>query len=256
MTVAESESRRVMKKLYLLVGPALLFCVSAGAQDTATIVGTVTDPSGAGIPGVDVTVSNPEKGFTHKLVSNAAGEYMAAKVPIGNYVLEAESSGFQKLVRSGITLSVGQTQRVDLQLTIGQISQEITVNGNVPKVETESAAVSDVVTRRPSALAVSSASRSMAGRLLAEVWPAKRATKNGLAGKEVGCVKQLSPGFRPLPVLTCPARILRCGLFLDIMLTHGIKNMPWLRLGERAPNLCWRGCWEGKIHRICPGILH
>jgi len=135
-----------MKKLYLLVGPALLFCVSAGAQDTATIVGTVTDPSGAGIPGVDVTVSNPEKGFTHKLVSNAAGEYMAAKVPIGNYVLEAESSGFQKLVRSGITLSVGQTQRVDLQLTIGQISQEITVNGNVPKVETESAAVSDVVT--------------------------------------------------------------------------------------------------------------
>ena len=70
----------------LCVGASLLFFISsaAWAQDTATIVGTVTDPSGAVIPGVKVTVSNPEKGFTRELVSNPSGEYMAAKVPIGN----------------------------------------------------------------------------------------------------------------------------------------------------------------------------
>ena len=135
-----------MKRTCVLA--SLLFFISppSWAQDTATIVGTVTDPSGAAIPVANVTVSNPEKGFTHNLVSNAAGEYMAAKVPIGNYVITAEAAGFRKLVRFGITLSVGQIQRVDLKLTIGLVSQEITVSGSVPKVETESAAVSDVVT--------------------------------------------------------------------------------------------------------------
>ena len=54
--------------------------------------------------------------------------------------------GFQKLVRSGITLAVGQTLHVDLQLAVGQVTQEVTVTGNVPRVETESAVVSDVVT--------------------------------------------------------------------------------------------------------------
>jgi hypothetical protein len=134
----------------LCVWTSLLFFVSAfsWAQDTATIVGTVTDPSGAVIPGVKVTVSNPEKGFTRELESNAAGEYMAAKVPIGDYFMTAEAAGFQKLVRSGIALAVGQTLRVDLQLAVGQVTQEVTVTGNITRVETETAAVSDVVTGR------------------------------------------------------------------------------------------------------------
>jgi hypothetical protein len=134
-----------MKALYLLVGSALL-CLSAWAQDTATIVGTVTDSSGGVIPGAKVTVSNPEKGFTRELVTNTAGEYTAAKVPIGNYVVSGEKAGFQKLVRSRITLAVGQTVRTDFQLQVGQATQQVTVAGNIPHVETETAAVSDVIT--------------------------------------------------------------------------------------------------------------
>jgi hypothetical protein len=97
------------------------------------------------MPGAQVTVSNPEKGFTRDLATNTAGEYTAARVPIGNYVVLGEKAGFQKLVRSGITLAVGQTLRVDLQLKVGQTTQEVTVKGNTPRVETETAAVSDVV---------------------------------------------------------------------------------------------------------------
>jgi len=130
----------------LVVALALLFCAAAWAQDAATIVGTVTDPSGAVIPNAKVTVSNPEKGFTRDLVTNTAGEYVAPKVPIGDYIVSAEVTGFQKLVRSGIALAVGQTLRVDLQLQVGQRTQEVTVAGNAPRVETETAAVSDVVT--------------------------------------------------------------------------------------------------------------
>jgi hypothetical protein len=135
-----------MKRVFFLTSVFLLISLPTLAQDTATIVGTVADPSGAVIPGVRVTVSNPDKGFTRQLESNTAGEYTAAKIPIGNYVITAEATGFQRLVRSGITLTVGQTLRVDLALSVGAVTQEVTVTGNVPKVETESAAVSDVVT--------------------------------------------------------------------------------------------------------------
>jgi len=129
----------------LLVALALLFCSASGwAHDTASIVGTVNDSSGAVIPGTKVTVSNPEKGFNRELSTNTAGEYTAAKVPIGDYVITAENKGFQKLVRSGITLAVGQTLRVDLQLQVGQTTQEVPVADNAPRVETETAAVSNV----------------------------------------------------------------------------------------------------------------
>jgi hypothetical protein len=124
----------------------LFASLSAWAQDTATIVGTVTDPTGAVVPGAKVTVSNPDKGYVRNLVSDSAGTYTAPKIPIGNYVITGEAPGFQRLVRSGITLDVGQTLRVDLMMTVGQVSQEISVTGHVAKVETETGAISDVVT--------------------------------------------------------------------------------------------------------------
>jgi hypothetical protein len=133
--------------LLLLVAVLLGACVSAWAQtEGATIVGTVRDSTGAVIPNAKVTVSNPEKGYTREFTSNSAGEYAVPKLPIGNYIVTAEASGFQKLVRSGITLTVGQIQRVDLTMTVGQVTQEVTVTGNVVRVETETAAISDVVT--------------------------------------------------------------------------------------------------------------
>ena len=134
-----------MKRLYRLVGSALFCCLSAWAQDTATIVGTVTDSSGAVIPGAKVIVSNSQKGLNRELFTNTTGEYTAAKVPIGDYVVSCEKAGFQKLVRTGIALAVGQTLRVDMQLQVGQTTQEVTVAGNAPRVETETAALSDVV---------------------------------------------------------------------------------------------------------------
>ena len=66
--------------------------------------------------------------------------------PIGNYRVEADSPRFKKLERSGITLAVGQTPRVDLILAVGPVAPEITATRNVPTVETETAVVSDIVT--------------------------------------------------------------------------------------------------------------
>ncbi|HEV2348922.1 MAG TPA: carboxypeptidase-like regulatory domain-containing protein [Terriglobia bacterium] len=136
-----------MKKVVLLfAATCLLFSVPAWCQDTANIVGTVSDSTGAVIPNAKVTISNPDKAFTRDLVSNSAGYFEVSAVPIGNYVVTAEATGFQKLVRSGITLNVGQTQRIDMQLTVGQVTEQVNVTGNVTQVQTENATVSGVIT--------------------------------------------------------------------------------------------------------------
>jgi hypothetical protein len=136
----------VKKAPWLLTVVLLGVCVSGWAQiPTASIVGTVTDSTGAVIPKAKVTVANSAKAFTREFASNTAGEYAAISIPLGDYTITAEASGFQKLVRTGISLTVGQTQRVDLTMTVGQVTQEVTVTGNVVRVETENAAVSDLV---------------------------------------------------------------------------------------------------------------
>jgi hypothetical protein len=126
---------------------ALLFflAVNAWCQDQATILGIVTDSSGAVVADAKVTVANSQRGFTRQTRSNSDGEYTVAKVPIGSYEITAEAPGFQRLLRTGITLDVGQTLRADLQLTVGEITQEVTVTGNVA-IETQSGAVSTVIT--------------------------------------------------------------------------------------------------------------
>jgi hypothetical protein len=136
-----------MKRSLIMLAAALLaVCLSAWAQDTGRIDGAVTDQSGAVIPGAKVTVENPARGFTRVLKADTAGFFSLSAIPIGNYVVTAEATGFQKLVRSGIILEVGQVLRVDLQMTVGQMTQEVTVSGNVPKVQTETAVVSSVIT--------------------------------------------------------------------------------------------------------------
>ena len=136
-----------MKVKHILLGCSFFLVTAvASAQQLATIVGTVADPSGAAVPGVTIRVSNPAKGFTQNYVSNSAGEYTAARIPLGDYTVTAEVTGFQRLTRSGITLDAGQTQRVDMQLQVGTTREHVTVVGNLPKVETDTAAISGVIT--------------------------------------------------------------------------------------------------------------
>ncbi len=135
-----------MKRLAIAaVSFAFWACVGARAQDLAGIVGTVTDPSGAVIAGAQVTVANAERGFTRTITSNSDGEYSVVRVPLGNYTITVEKSGFEKLLRTGITLDAGQTLRVSLQLKVGSATQEVIVTSDPVRVETETGALSHVV---------------------------------------------------------------------------------------------------------------
>lgn len=115
------------------------------AQDTASIVGTVTDPTGAVVPNAQVTVQNPQKGFVRVLTSNSVGAFAVAPVPLGEYTVTVEAAGFQKSTHTGITLTTGQIQRIDVTLNVGATTEEVSVVGNVPHVQTETGAVSSLI---------------------------------------------------------------------------------------------------------------
>src|SRR5271156_5723706 len=169
----------------------------ASAQDLANINGTVTDQPGPVAPAASVTVSNPDRGFVRKLVSDSQGEYTAARVPIGSYVITVEKAGFQKLVRSGITLQVGQTLRADLQLQIGSATQEVVVNASATRVDTESGAISDVVTgSQVSQLNLNA--RNFAN--LATLVPGAATLGSGFDSSHVGVLADAAISFNGLPV--------------------------------------------------------
>lgn len=112
---------------------------SAYAQSTNSgdIRGTVTDSTGALLPGVTVTITNNNTGVTKTLVTNDAGLYDTASIVVGNYKLVFEHAGFEKFERSNVTLEVG-TSTVNAQLSIGSTNQSIVVNTDIPLLTTES----------------------------------------------------------------------------------------------------------------------
>ena len=100
-----------------------------------TIEGTITDQSGAALPGVSVTVSNIDTGDTRVVVSNDAGVYRAPLLPLGRYRVAAELSGFKKFEQQGLTLSAGQTAVINVSLSVGNMSESVTVTSESPIAE-------------------------------------------------------------------------------------------------------------------------
>ena len=113
----------------------------AGQGATASIQGTVTDQSGAAVPGAEVQVKNTATGATQTATSDPAGRFNVADLPVGSYELQASKMGFSTVVRRGVTLTVGAQDVVDFSLPIGQQTQTVTVEGEAVQVNTTSAAV-------------------------------------------------------------------------------------------------------------------
>ncbi len=118
------------------------------AQETASIVGTVTDQSGALMPGAKVTLVNRETQFTRVVETNTSGQYVASAIPTGGYTITVEKAGFKQLRRTGIQLTLASTLTVDLQLSVGAVTQTVAVSGTPPLLHTQSAAVSGLVDSR------------------------------------------------------------------------------------------------------------
>jgi hypothetical protein len=118
----------------------------AAQVETATISGTATDSSGAALVGATVQAKNVGTNITQSTVSDSAGRYRIADLPIGTYEVRTSLSGFQTVVHKGITLTVGADLVVDFSLPVGQVSQTVNVESEVSRVETQTATVSSLVT--------------------------------------------------------------------------------------------------------------
>lgn len=119
---------------------ALLF-----AADTARLSGIIRDQQGAVIPAAQVAVVNKATGLRRTASSSATGEYQVLELPIGTYRIEVEAPGFRRYVQSGITLSVNQSARNDVGLSVGELAQEVTVAEAASMIDTSISEVKHTV---------------------------------------------------------------------------------------------------------------
>src|ERR1700749_4239528 len=105
--------------LPLLLLLSILFCGTGNAQlSTATMFGTITDPAGAAIPKASVTITQTDTGFVRTVVTNDSGNYRADFLPIGPYKITVAATGFKKVDRAGITLTVTEEAQVDFAMSV------------------------------------------------------------------------------------------------------------------------------------------
>jgi Carboxypeptidase regulatory-like domain len=135
----------LVRALPLVLGPFILAQLSHAQTVNASLDGSVTDPSGAGIPEATITALNVATGAAIKTKADATGNYLLPSLPPATYNLTVEKPGFKTTVISGVTLLVDQHARVDAQLQVGAVTTSVEVNGAAPLVETKTASVGTVI---------------------------------------------------------------------------------------------------------------
>jgi hypothetical protein len=129
----------------------LLLCLAAplAAQtELATITGSVSDPTGAILRNVTVTATNEATNVAASTVSNETGRYLIPALRPGVYTITATAAGFKKHVQSAVTLQVNQTARLDLTMTVGEVSEQVTVSAEASLLETETSSRGAVIDQR------------------------------------------------------------------------------------------------------------
>ena len=124
----------------------LAFAFTAFAQ-TTSITGAVADVTGAVVPGVRVVVTNSETGVATSTETTSTGNYTIPGIPVGVYKVTAEKEGFKKFSQENIRITVATTVRVDINLSLGAVTETVSVTAEVPMLKTENAEQSTVIQR-------------------------------------------------------------------------------------------------------------
>ena len=139
-------ARLAMAPLVVLFASTLFIPGPASAQTgAASLTGIVTDQSGASVPGVTVTATNQSTNVEFTGVTNEAGSYTIASVPIGVYAVKTARAGFKTTATKPIAVEANQTVRLDLKLEIGLLEQTIEVSSETQVLQTENATVGEVI---------------------------------------------------------------------------------------------------------------
>jgi hypothetical protein len=136
------ELRRFSNITYIAWCTIFLIPAALHAQATSgTVIGTILDSAGSSVAGVEVTITDTGKGTSQKVQSNESGNYTATQLTPGQYQVAASKAGFHRTIQNNVSVTVGQSTRVDLSLQVGEITQEVTVTDAPPSLETDRAEV-------------------------------------------------------------------------------------------------------------------
>ena len=136
--------KKVCFAIFFLV--ALIAIPVAAQLPTGTILGVVSDSSGASVPNTHMTITNIDTGTVRTATTGEAGDFRVLELPVGHYEVRAEHPGFKKATHTGITLEVTQQAVIDITLEVGNTEQEVTVSGDAPVVNTQDATLGGLVT--------------------------------------------------------------------------------------------------------------
>jgi hypothetical protein len=138
-----------LQTLLLSVVLILTSSLSLHGQSTyGTVDGSVTDPSGAALPGAQVTLTNKGTQEKHTQVTGGEGSYQFVNVIPGEYRLDIEKSGFKHFARPNVTVQVQQDTHIDAALTVGQVSETVEVTSESPLLQAETSSLGTVVEER------------------------------------------------------------------------------------------------------------
>jgi hypothetical protein len=139
--------RRNSLALYVLVSLCVCAAIASAQEITGSIVGTVSDKSGAVVAGATVTVENADKNdvVVRVLSTNDKGEFVAPFLPIGHYTLIAQAQGFRKIERRGLTLNVNDVLTTDFSLEPGSVTETVKVEAEASPVELQTATASGLI---------------------------------------------------------------------------------------------------------------
>ena len=133
------------KTLFLLAAcPSITFAQA----NTGTILGRVTDPTGAAVPNVKITVKNEQTAATKEYTTDASGNYVVSYLIPGNYDVTAEAASFKRAVQIGVTVQVDQKAVVNLALEVGTVNESVEVNAEAPLVQSQTVEQSQVITQK------------------------------------------------------------------------------------------------------------
>ena len=139
----------IRRTLVCAVGLLFALACAASAQDArGTIVGRITDPSGAVLPAVDVHATNTATGVVVSARANELGNYTLPYLVPGFYNVDSEISGFKKFVRDNIQVRVGDTVELNIQMAVGDVAEKMVVTAETPLLSTAEASLGQVVDER------------------------------------------------------------------------------------------------------------
>jgi hypothetical protein len=146
--LGEETMMRVKAGLILLLLTGFISLSAHGQLSTTTAAGTITDQTGAAIPNATVTLTQTETNVTRIVATKDDGVFRAEFLPIGSYIMKVTATGYKGVERKGIVLQVLSTATLDITLDVGEVSETVTVNSEVPLINTSNATLGRVIDNR------------------------------------------------------------------------------------------------------------